>query len=445
MFPSFRNVAVVSQKKKFSNLLVVLFVLVCHWLTTTLVIRNALGELGSSVGMAILVVVGVTIGLFFLYYHIFAANTPFDHESSSRPVVGSLEAKNLAKLRLNEPTAEDLVKNVVGFVVFIVVFSVVMYSCDRFVSDSYENRCIPESNGTVNPFRRRAAATPTTPQAPYDLCTRDWYGLSVLDLALLSHVAYKDENTVEGDTGDCSQEASQYMTRYFPPSRWQWKITHQSAASERVGFYEIYFPVENVTVIAVRGTRFSRHYARRGHVHGSGNASICLSLFVPIILLLPSDTIQQIVHDSSFVERAFYDSARYYYTPLNRHMAQRGFRAGDRVVVTGHSLGGTVAKIAASKFKVRTVAFNSPGLIFSQRKFNLTSDDIHRSVVNVFAKNDVVSKIDKLGGNTNRIDCSKKSIITCHRITNMACDLEQFCGFHSPDRRLLCSPNALND
>ena len=42
-----------------------------------------------------------------------------------------------------------------------------------------------------------------------------------------------------------------------------------------------------------------------------------------------------------------------------------------KVVLTGHSLGGAIAKIVAANLNVQVVAFSSPGLIYSHRALKI--------------------------------------------------------------------------
>eukprot|EP00494_Astrolonche_serrata_P008101 UN08136 len=73
------------------------------------------------------------------------------------------------------------------------------------------------------------------------------------------------------------------------------------------------------------------------------------------------------------IQREFGGRDNFYY---HRHVEEYVSRIAKSVnndgtspdlVLTGHSLGGAISKIVGSRLGLRTIAFNSPGLIYSHR------------------------------------------------------------------------------
>ena len=70
---------------------------------------------------------------------------------------------------------------------------------------------------------------------------------------------------------------------------------------------------------------------------------------------------------------------------------------GRAVYLVGHSLGGAIAQALAAQFDsplVRAVAFNSPGLPWTQAIFGIEQRRLVAKSINVNAQQDVVSLVD---------------------------------------------------
>ena len=103
----------------------------------------------------------------------------------------------------------------------------------------------------------------------------------------------------------------------------------------------------------------------------------------------------------------------------------------DKLLVIGHSLGGGVAKISGIKAGVKSVAFNSPGLLFSAQRLDLRTNDINAGVVNIRSETDAISAIDSLGGVVQTIKCFEANgdWVSCHSVINQAAELQAACRF----------------
>jgi len=102
------------------------------------------------------------------------------------------------------------------------------------------------------------------------------------------------------------------------------------------------------------------------------------------------------------------------------------------ILLTGHSLGGGVAKIAGSRSGVMTIAFQAPGIVHSRLAFGVTKAAIDKWVVNVAAPSDPVAQVDQLGGVHFMMDCTMRNSANCHAPTVALCDLFHRCGSLDP-------------
>ena len=102
---------------------------------------------------------------------------------------------------------------------------------------------------------------------------------------------------------------------------------------------------------------------------------------------------------------------------------------GYELLFTGHSLGGGVAQIVASRLKCVAVVFSAPGVVLSRRKFKISLDDIDAFNVNVWAVGDLVPLIDQQSIKAQTIRCSPERMsYHCHSILHTIDEIEGSCG-----------------
>ena len=96
------------------------------------------------------------------------------------------------------------------------------------------------------------------------------------------------------------------------------------------------------------------------------------------------------------------------------------------MVMTGHSLGGGLAKIHGAKYNISAVTFSSPGIFYTGRKYGITPE-MHRYTTTIQPDMDVVPTIDRQAGTIYRLRCAL-GLITCHTLLNTVCALYRTCG-----------------
>lgn len=103
------------------------------------------------------------------------------------------------------------------------------------------------------------------------------------------------------------------------------------------------------------------------------------------------------------------------------------------IVLTGHSLGGGIAQIAASQLNLPALVWSAPGVMYSASKFNISAQNSRRNVWVVMPDNDVVPRVDLQAGNVERIMCRTKNgdqelPQSCHSLFKTTCEVFRLCG-----------------
>ena len=155
-----------------------------------------------------------------------------------------------------------------------------------------------------------------------------------------------------------------------------------------------------------------------------------LALTLPLSSFLPERTIVDFIAVCSLVGKMLVSSAgalhhesHYWHDALADYIEGLGEpqnastpKLAKNIVLTGHSLGGTVAQLVGSKLRLASVAFASPGITLMHKKFGISVDAIDAYSSNIIASNDVIARIDKLGGAVHHVLCEHQRGDVCHSI-----------------------------
>jgi len=128
--------------------------------------------------------------------------------------------------------------------------------------------------------------------------------------------------------------------------------------------------------------------------------------------------------------------------------AEQARNPKTKFVLTGHSLGGTIAEIVAAKRGIPALVWSAPGTLYSQGFFSgnqigsVSEERIQRNTAVVVPDNDMVARVDSQQSVVNRIQCFRRhhmpvnylfGTVECHRIQKSACEVWRVCG--DPMRR----------
>jgi lipase ATG15 len=182
-------------------------------------------------------------------------------------------------------------------------------------------------------------------------------------------------------------------------------------------FHHFFSPSKNLSLIAIRGTDVTSPHDFLQNVYTYSEVFIfqLLAAVVPLSSFLPEKTIVDFVAASGFVgarvlggnpnDHHFYEEIESYVQTLD-----------SEVVLTGHSLGGVVARIVGARLRKSAVGFSGPGITLVKKKFGMDADAIDAYTTNIIASNDMIAQIDRHGGALHHVQCEHLGAAICHSV-----------------------------
>jgi len=284
----------------------------------------------------------------------------------------------------------------------------------------------------------------------YGLCGHTWEGLSLIDYALLSELAYFDPEAPHVNLPNILNTVFPHPDGWFSAAQPMFELRIPSEEYRRRGsaqFLEFYSSHLNVSVISIRGTDIGRisDLLEDIKVYTEPVVFMILSSIFPTVRMWSDTTTAYMVEWLQETQVLFgLRKKQEYYTQIAHYISTL---QGRKIVLTGHSLGGGLARIAGALQRVPSISFSPPGLGQSFRKFQaalLKLEDIdssqHKSVlhpdlfhetVSVVPENDPITKIDTQVGNIQYIMCKSSNLAimnACHMLEGTICELISHCG-----------------
>lgn len=434
-----------------------------HGVLSAMLVAIALQEIGTDLASLSFSVAALLVAVFITYWTLFSADY-LDPDTIPSPneepdVVIRVE-KNMKLLRVQPVPPRRLGLSLLIIVLMIGLSVALLVVSNMFSSSIFSDSCNAESKlgfDLTNFPNGTRTANKYSDDLLSSVCHQRWHSskLNALDMALLAQAAYEDN--ANNRSGACANlSAVGWLNKVYRFSR----VNGQSGADWEVRsvyiqrlvarYFELYSPSRGVTVFVVRGDR-SDHTGdilETFDMYAPAGIFQFASTFLPLSLSLPASKVSNLLYYVSFTDRLFARPLPTYY-----QVVAEGVRAAFRrlpghkwyiqdkgsVFVTGHALGGAVAKVAGSSSGVNivSISFNGPGLLYSARSFGINAANVERNVNNIVTTNDRFSLLlDELGGSTFRIDCLTQNLSECHQMRAIICKLLSLCGF--PDYNFMC-------
>lgn len=292
----------------------------------------------------------------------------------------------------------------------------------------------------------------------YGICSSTWLGYDVVDFAIFAKLGYYDPTGAEipfllqmlypGEGG-----TPEFELRQLP-----------AEVTRVVPSFELYSRAHDTSVVVVRGTDVMRADDLLEDVKMWAEPVLLTALSVlPTVRLWSTqftslffgDFLDDVLswfglqsppsQETGPQGKATSRGGRYY-GPLVEHVA--AIAATRRVIMTGHSLGGGLARIVSGFTNTTAVAFSPPGVVQTRRKFRrldgyLRARSLYNNSVSVVPERDPISMIDSQSGFVQYIMCRSASPVSCHSVEMSICELLHSCG----DRRQRfdeCVPSDLD-
>jgi len=312
-----------------------------------------------------------------------------------------------------------------------------------------------------------------TESTAYAVCNVNFpFGLDVLgptEMALLAELSYQKEDLT-----------NKSLTYFLGAENYIWVDTKRNFTASEANFYhikavnktpgsydhssgEVY---ENYVVI--RGTTPSLGDALQDMTLWSEISSFqIINLIIPLLVFWPINLTCNLVHILSTlqgwiggrVEMNNYldEVSNYVDNILPAWQTYVNDTAGntDVVKMIGHSLGGGLANLVASKeygqymekgVPPRTTSFGvSPvGTTYSSKKFGFTWEAVTATETSVWAARDIVPMVDRHMGLYEVIPCTQASFLQCHSVLTTLCQLWRQCSLPTNGLRAKEKTNFLN-
>ena len=194
----------------------------------------------------------------------------------------------------------------------------------------------------------------------YLSCDLEWNDYTLLDLAILSEIAYLDDENI-----------STIVNSLLPYH----KISNISSNRriERGPMYiEISDKEKNLVIIAIRGTDVTRlhDFLEDFKLYTEPVVFSLLSTVFPTMHFWTHDTTSLVIQ-TLYQFNSFFGlkGEAEYYQPLMKRVSELS-TYGKKVIITGHSLGGGLARIVGLLTGETSVSFSPPGIGLSYRKYS---------------------------------------------------------------------------
>ena len=210
----------------------------------------------------------------------------------------------------------------------------------------------------------------------YAACSWEWHGLSLFDFALFSEVAYFDERQ--------GNQVQELVSTLLPDSEFKVQLEGRRkdlsliSPGGRPMYLELTSEKLGVTILAIRGTDVGRLHDFMEDIKMFAEPVLftMLSGIFPTIRLWSQDTTSRVI-EWMFNFNSFFglQGEADYYKPLTQRIFEIIESSNNSVILTGHSLGGGLARIVGTLTELPSVSFSPPGLALSYRKYSATRPD----------------------------------------------------------------------
>jgi len=253
----------------------------------------------------------------------------------------------------------------------------------------------------------------------YQICYSDWKGLDVIDFGLFAYLAYYDYGTPEFNT---------LFNQWFNTS--DWKITAVAPTDNLVSFIEVRSESLNLSVVSVRGTANIADALEDLALWSEAIQLQGLSIIFPIAFTWPDMSTAILVEVMAYLSKVLFPpGSNYdYFTEVDKFVAQA--KHNRTLYLTGHSLGGSIAKVVGARQQIPAVTYCAPGTVYSRRKFDISLEDIETYTVTIRPTADIISHIDSMGGVVQDVLCDTDAYFPdCHFLDHVMCPMLRLgCG-----------------
>lgn len=249
--------------------------------------------------------------------------------------------------------------------------------------------------------------------------------LRLPDFAMFSALAYESNNSF--DTS---------LSRWFPGWTLDYarRVEHldptENLHQDWTTFFELSDPLNETTVFAIRGTHLPLEILQDFNIWAPIAIPQLASFLGPDLTSVSARAVL-VLSTTIYGE---WMQKKYYAKLLERVKHTVSSNPHKRFYITGHSLGGGLAKLVSMETDLPSITFSSPGVDATRMLLssNTTMEKkasalLHKKSYTVVPDNDIVPQVDSQLGTIMRIGCNR-SPLDCHGIGGTLCELLFTCG-----------------
>lgn len=264
--------------------------------------------------------------------------------------------------------------------------------------------------------------------------------LLALDLLIFAKAIYwTHQEDIMAELGNAT-----YNTELYPV---QLEELQDMQAVARIGVFKL--PSINTRVIAVRGSAQAEDWLFNADVWAPSVLTGIVRKVMPLGTLFPL-SFSRIAMAPDIRSLLGLDPPWESLRAKIAAIKKKSDEDGLALALTGHSLGGGMAQLCGSIEGIRSLTFSPVGQAVAQARVNGDSAEhqmpIENTAVSVVPYGDIVPQIDDQLGVAQSIACTAINPITCHNLTQTACELYRKCG--DPRNRSIdftCTQQVGND
>jgi len=295
-------------------------------------------------------------------------------------------------------------------------------------------------------------AVPKSSKGTYAVCKlRDERNLfTIVDYAMLADLSYTQDGN-EWSAGFNSRFNGSGYEIVLPKGPSQ-RITEairsdfgEDGGGSALSWVHVYHHARRQHILVLRSNLEGRHLMRDLSVWGRSASAQLLSTLVPPVRIFTDQLMAGLVGGLGFLGLALDDGNHAVIdvtSPLTEFVQRLarndtglvrgtgnvtgGSVHGGSVVLVGHGTDGGFAAVVAAKLGLRSFTFGAPGTQWIRQNAGLPYPSPRE--IAVLSSSDPLAGVDKHTGGVQVIQCERDSIVECHSMREIACELSRRCG-----------------